>query len=421
MATVTAICTGLALLVLALLAITAGIRNSDKREKRANGGPASIFVAALAYVVVLAPVVMPYGLVLATALLLIVVIALPAIASGLAVKTRARLGDKAGVVYDWAGVVVSFALLAGILATAGSVLSLMGGVNRMLVTAVIGLAGAGYLLAQGREAASRTSRWTVAVAFIIPAILLLGGAVVSKPEVLIDSLVPYQALPLGTAAALVLGVGACGFLDPAMGLTLRGSQKPGKAALWGAVIAAAFVLVFGLGLILLYGGAFVAPTLQAFLLAAAPALAIGYFMFFVVFVLASAADTQLAAASEVAAQDTSYRRRRPVTAAIIVLAILLAMFVPAPGQIFAVAATIAAAAFGAILPSVSGKLPDLAPLPGVIVGLVGAIIVAVIMGVTSALTFGTATVVCLIVAFVLALVTSAVVGKRQPTTEPAAA
>ena len=51
---------------------------------------------------------MPYGLVLATALLLIVVIALPAIASGLAVKTRARLGDKAGVVYDWAGVVVSF-------------------------------------------------------------------------------------------------------------------------------------------------------------------------------------------------------------------------------------------------------------------------------------------------------------------------
>ncbi|MGA9147429.1 MAG: hypothetical protein WBZ04_07725, partial [Candidatus Nanopelagicales bacterium] len=227
MATVTAICTGLALLVLALLAITAGIRNSDKREKRANGGPASIFVAALAYVVVLAPVVIPYGLVLATALLLIVVIALPAIASGLAVKTRSRLGDKAGVVYDWAGIVVSFALLAGILATAGSVLSLMGGVNRWLVTAVIGLAGAGYLLAQGREAASRTSRWTVAVAFIIPAILLLGGAVVSKPEVLVDSLVPYEALPLGTAAALVLAVGACGFLDPAMGLTLRGSQKPG--------------------------------------------------------------------------------------------------------------------------------------------------------------------------------------------------
>jgi hypothetical protein len=421
MATVTAICTGLALLVLALLAITAGIRNSEKREKRANGGPASIFVAALAYVVVLAPVVIPYGLVLATALLLIVVIALPAIASGLAVKTRSRLGDKAGVVYDWAGIVVSFALLAGILATAGSVLSLMGGVNRWLVTAVIGLAGAGYLLAQGREAASRTSRWTVAIAFIIPAILLLGGAVVSKPAVLVDSLVPYEALPLGTAAALVLAVGACGFLDPAMGLTLRGSQKPGKAALWGAVIAAGFVLVFGLGLILIYGGAFVAPSLQAFLLAAAPALAIGYFMFFAVFVLASAADTQIAAASELAAEDTSYRRRRPVTAIIVVLAIFLAMFVPAPGQIFAVAATIAAAAFGAILPAASGKMPDLAPLPGVVVGIVGAAIVALIMGITSALTFGTATVVCLLVAFVLALVTSLVVGKRQPAAKPAAA
>ena len=211
----------------------------------------------------------------------------------------------------------------------------------MLVTAVINLAGAGYLLAQGQEAASRTSRWTVAVAFIIPAIPLLGGAVVSKPEVLIDSLVPYQALPLGTAAA---GARCWRVWIPrsSYGLDLAWfAEALAKRRFGGAVIAAAFVLVFGLGLILLYGGAFVAPTLQAFLLAAAPALAIGYFMFFVVFVLASAADTQLAAASEVAAQDTSYRRRRPVTAAIIVLAILLAMFVPAPGQIFAVAATIA--------------------------------------------------------------------------------
>lgn len=418
MAAVTAICTGLALLILAVLAITAGVRNSDKRAKRANGGPASIFVAALAYVIVLAPVVMPYGLVLATILLLIVVIALPAIGSGLAVKTRSQLGDKARLVYDWAGVLVAFALLAGILATAGSMLSLMGGVNRILATAVIGVCGAGYLLAQGREAASRTSRWTIAIAFVIPVILLLLGGVVGKVDTLANSLVPYEALPLGSAAALVLAVGACGFLDPAMGLVFRGAEKPGKAALWGAVIAASFVLVFGLGLALVYGGAFVAPTLQAFLLAAAPALAIGYFMFFGVFVLASAADTQLAASSELAAENTVLRRRRPITGLIVVVAVVLAILVPAPGEIFAVAATIAAAACGAVLPAASGKMPDLAALPGAVVGIVGAVIVAVIMGFTAALTFVTATAVCLVVAFVLALVVSVVMGKRQPAVEP---
>ncbi len=421
MAIATAICAGLALLILAVLAITAGVRNSDKRAQRANGGPASIFVAALAYVVVLSPVVIPYGLVLATILLLIVVVALPAIGSGLAVRTREQLGEKARQVHDWAGVVLAFALLAGILETGGSVLSLMGGVNRIVATAVIGLAGAGYLLAQGREAASRTSRWTIAIAFVIPVLVLLLGGVVGKPATLADSLVPFQALPLGTAAALVLSVVACGFLDPSMGLVLRGADKPGKAALWGAVIAGAFVLVFGLGLVLFYGGAYVAPTLQAFLLAAAPAIVVGYFMFFAVFVLASAADTQLAASSEVAAEATSLRRRRPITAVIVLLAILLAIFVPAPGQIFAVAAMIVTAAFGAILPAASGKMPDLAALPGTIVGIVGAAIVAVIMGITSALTFNTATVVCLVVAFVLSLATSLIVGKRQPVAEPAAA
>lgn len=421
MATTTAVFTGLALLILALLAITAGIRDSDKRAKRANGGPASIFVAALAYVIVLAPVVVPYGLVVATTLLLIVVVGLPAISSGLAVKTRAQLGDKARKVYDWAGVILAFALLAAILETAGSVLSLIGGLNRMLATAVLGLAGAGYLLAQGREAASRTSRWTIGIGFFIPVLLLLGGAVVGKPSTLADSLVPYEPLPLGTAAALVIATAACGFLDPSMGLVLRGAIKPGKAALWGAVIGGAFVVVFGIALILLYGGAFVAPTLQAFLIAAAPVMIIGYFMFSAAFVLASAADTQLAASSEVAAEATSLRRRRPITAVIVVLAILLAIFVPAPGQIFAVAATIVAAAVGAVVPAASGKMPELAALPGVIVGVAAGVVVAVIMGITSTLTFGTATAVALLAAFVLSLVTSLIVGKRRLAAEPAAA
>ena len=191
----------------------------------------------------------------------------------------------------------------------------------------------GLLFAQGREAASRTSRWTIAIAFVIPVILLLLGGVVGKVDTLANSLVPYEALPLGSAAALC----TCGWRvwlpRPSNGARISRSREAGQSSTGGAVIAASFVLVFGLGLALVYGGAFVAPTLQAFLLAAAPALAIGYFrMFFGVFVLASAADTQLAASSELAAENTVLRRRRPITGLIVVVAVVLAILVPAPGR-----------------------------------------------------------------------------------------
>lgn len=419
MATATALSIGLALLVLALLATTAGSRNSGNRAARANGGAASVFIAALAYVIVVAPVVIPYGLVLATTLLLIVVVALPAIGAGLAVGVRDRLGTNARDVYDWAGVVVSVALLAGLLATAGSVLSLMGGVNRILVTVVIGVAGAGYLLARGRESASRTSRWAAGFAFAIPVLLLLLGAVVSKPTVIVDSLVPYEALPLASAAAIIIAVAVCTFLDPALGLVLRGSTKPGKSALWGAIIAGGFILIFGLALILVFGGAFVSPTLQAFLLAAAPPVVVGFFLFFAVFVLTSASDTQLAAGTEVVAARMSPAKRRPTMGVIVLIAVVLAVVLPSPGQIFALAAIVAAAASGAVLPAVTGKQPELTASLSVAIGLVGAIVVAIVAGPATALTFGAPTVVCLIVSFVLATVSSLVLGARKSATAPA--
>ncbi len=100
---------------------------------------------------------------------------------------------------------------------------------------------------------------------------------------------------------------------------------------------------------------------------------------------------------------------------------LLAVFFPAPGAILAIAATIAAAAVGGLLPGATGKLPELTATLSVAVGVIGALVVAFIMGIASALTFGTTTVVCLIVAFALALITSAITGKRKSAEVPATA
>lgn len=419
MATITAIGVGVALLILALVAITVGTRQSAKTAVRANGGPTAIFVATLAYLIVLAPVVTPSGITGVSMILLVVIAALPPIIGGLAASLRGRLGERSKRIYDGAGVVVAFALLTGVLATAGEVLSLFGGVNRSLAIAAIGICGAGYLYARGREASSRTSRWTVVIAFIIPVFLLAIGAALGSPATIVDSLVPYTPVPLGTAGALLAAVVAMSIVDPAVGEVVRGAAKPGKAALWGAVIGGAFTLVFSLGLILVYGGAFVAPSLQAFLLAAAPALILGYFMFMVAFVLASAGDSQLAAGSEVASNMSSPRRRRPITFAMVIVAILLAVFVPATGQIFVIASVVATAAVGSLLPALRGGLPNLNPVPGLIGGIVAGVVIALVMSVDATLTFRAATFVCLVVTFLIAAAVSFVAARKAGA--PAAA
>lgn len=418
MATVTAISIGLALLILAVLAITVGVSKSDKAALRAKGGPTTIFVAALAYLIVLTPVITPAGITGVSMILLVVLGAGPAIIAGLIFRLREGLGERARLIYDAAGVIVSFALLTGILATAGDVLSLFGGVNRYLAVAAIGLGGAGYLYARGRESSTRTSRWTIVIAFIVPVLLLLLGAALGTPSTLANSMVPSTPVPLGTVGALLVAVLMVAMVDPTIGSALRASPKPGKAALWGAVITAAFALIFSLGLVLVFGGAFVAPTLQAFLLAAAPVIAIGYFMFMAAFVLASAGDSQLAAGSELAAEMTSPDRRRPITFVLVVLAIVVAMFIPATGQIFVIAAFIAAAAAGAVLPASRGDVRNLNPVPGVICGLVAGALFAAFIGVEAALAFRGATLVTLLVAFYVSAAVSMVFAKKAMTAKP---
>lgn len=413
MGLITAISIGVALLVLSIVAISHGTRPTAKSPIRANGGPLTVFVGSLAYIIVLAPVITVHGLTLPTLVLFMVVVALPPIISATFLRARTQMGEEARNTFDIVSFIASFALLVGILATAGSVLSLMGGVNRYLVIAVIGLSGAAYLLAHGRASANRTSRWTLVMAFYIPILLLAGGAVLGTPSTIVDPLVPSTELGVGTVLAILLTVVAMGFVDPAIGQVLSAARIPNRTALWGVVITAVFLVVFSLGLILIYGGAFVSPSLQAFLLAAVPAVGIGFFLFFATFVLASVADTQLAAATHVGTRFSDPSKRQILTIVVVVVAILVAMLLPATGQIYIVAALIAAAAFGALLPTLRSSLPDFQPAPGIIVGVVAGVVVALIMGMASALSFELSTAVALIVAFLLAGTTSLVVSKRQ--------
>lgn len=424
MAMTTAIGIGLALLLLAVLAVTVGMRTADsdagsaKTSVRANGGPITVFVGALAYLVIFAPRITDAGLTLETTVLLVVAVAIPPIVSALTAGVRGRLGEQALATLDLAGVILAFTLLVGLLATAGAVLSLMGGVNRWLATAAIGCAAAGYLLLRGRQAASRTSRWTLGIALVIPVVLLAAGAALGTPSTIVTSLVPSTPLPVGSTGALLAAAVVAGFVDPTIGLVLRGSAKPVKTSIWGAVIIGGFVLIFGIALILVFGGAFVAPSLQAFLLAAAPATVIAGFLFFAAFVLASAGDSQLAAGSQVAADRLGSTYLRTITVGLAVVAVLVAMFVPAPEQIFVIGAVVAAATVGAVLPATTGIPSNLNALPGLVVGVVAALLAGLVMGLSSTLSFSGTTFIALFVAIAFAALTSSVVANRAIAASP---
>lgn len=419
MAFLTAIAVGLALLIMALVAATGTSKDTAKAQSRAAGGPVSLFVGSLAYVVVLTPVIASDGVTAVSMILLVVVAALPPVIGGLGVRVRDRLPVDSRRTFDAAGVIVSFILLFGLLATASSVLSLIGGVNRIVTAAGIALAIAGYIVVRGRVGANRTSRWAIGFAAVVPVLFFVLGFGLGQAPVITSSLVPSTPVPIGTAVAMILAVVGMSFVDPVMGQTLRASAKPGRAATWGAIISVLFVLVFSLGLIMVFGGAFVAPTLQAFLIAAFGGVGIAVFMFFAATVLVPTADTQLAAAADSVEHMAPQLSKALVTFGLAIVAALLAMFVPATGQIVSVAAVLAAAVFGALLPALAGEKTNYPTLPGVIVGVLAAIVVAVIMSVNSVMTFQAATTTALIAAFVLSAATSLLMSRRS--VEPAAA
>lgn len=411
----------IALLLAALLAITAGMRGSDKSTRRADGGPLSVFTAGLAYLIVLAPRMSIGGITFFATVLLIVIVALPSVIAAVSLGLRDRLNDQGELLFDLAGVVVSFVLLVGILAAAGSVLSLFGDLNRLLATAALGVCVTGFLLACGRRGAHRTSRYVIGSG-VLALLIFAIGAVVGNPASFFSPSVPSTPLPLAAVAALLLAVIAMGFFDPAAALPLRSAASPGRTALIGTGVLVAFLMVLLAGTNLIYGGALVGPSLQFMTpFAIIPVAALGVVTFIVTFIFAGTADSMLASGAEVAAGQLGENRKNPITVVLGIAAVILAMFVPAPIQIFTVGALFAAAAIGALLPVLFRPAQQLRPLVGAIVGFVLALAVSGVLGIDDALSFNSSTAIALLTAAVAGAVVSAIMATVAAKHAPAAA
>jgi len=398
-----------AMLVAVLLTATAGTGRSDRSRVRAAGGPLTLFGGVTVYLFVLLPIFSEPGITLRSLLLLIVAVVLPVlVARWVQLPTGARAGRR-GTLRDAIGGVVAFALLAGQLAIAGAIMSLFGGVSRMLATGAFGIACAGYLLGSGRTGSIRTSRYAVVGAAIAVVILVI-GLVLGSPATITTPLVSSTPMPVGTMVAVLLSVVLLGVFDPNLRSALTVPARSGRALVVGTILAAGAVLALGIGGILFFGGVMQAPNLEIMtVFAVLPPLGIMVMMLVVTFLLASNVDGLLSAGAQSLTGAGDPGEVRPATVVLALVAIVVAVLVPNPTLFLVLAAVVAAASVGALAPAWRRR-DQRNPWPSFVAGSVGAIIVGVVLGTDEVVGMTGTTAIVLVVAAVIAGLTTLAVG-----------
>lgn len=397
---------GLALLVAALLAITAGSSGSPRSVRYAAGGPLTVWTAGMAYVIILVGTMSSQGITLVSTFVLALMAVLPAVAALVTRNLCPTAGPRAAPVLGAASVTVALSLVTALLATAGGLLSLVGNVNRYVAIAAVGVCCAVYLLARGRQGANRTSRWSIVFGVFAVLVLAVGFAVAS-PSVLVSPLVPYAPTDWWGVLAMAIAVAAMGIFDPVLRLAVRDAVAATRTVVVGSVVLVVFVMFMGVGAAMFFGGATVAPSLQFLtVFAVLPAIVLGVLLCFVTFLFAAIADSLLAAGSEIAAGRSSSGRQ----GMILLLAlgsVIVAMVFPNPEAIMMIGALIACASFGSLVPSLLASRQNLRPVPPVVAGVVIAVVTGFLLGVQDELRFTGRVAVVLIVAIAVAAVVSA--------------
>lgn len=409
-----------AMLIALVLSVTAGSGKSETSRRRTAGGPLTVLGGASVYLILLLSVFTNSGITLLPLLVLAVAVILPAIVARATAAPRLAMSAEGRTLFDSVGVLVAFALLVGQLAVAGAVLSLFGGVNRILATAGFGLCCAAYVVASGRTGSIRTSRYAV-VTLVLAVVVLIVGVVLGSPATLVAPLVPALPLEPGVAVAALLAVVAVGAFDPNLRMTLAHVRCP-RALRVGVVLAALTTLFLGIGGMLFFGGVLQAPNLEIMtLFAVIPAMGIVVMMLVVTFVLASNVDSLLSAGadalvdqSEDTGEDVTDRpaQARNATIALATIGVIAAILVPNPLLFLGMAALVAAAGAGALARSCCRSVSSGTPWAGFIAGIAAAIIASIFLGPGDVASVGGETALMMAVAVVVSAAVSLAVGNK---------
>lgn len=237
----------------------AAYRSSKMPSKGVIGRGAAMGV--LAYALIAAPLFTHSGMTLIGLIALLIITGLALCGSAIGAKHPAPPGKLVTGLRMVAG--IGFA--AALLIAAAQTLSLLGKVDPR-VTVVLLLVAVGFLVAgQGLVASSRISS-TAMWFMLVPVVLAVAlGIFLGSPAVAVAPIREAKALPILAAIAAAIAVFALAWIDGSLGRS-RGLSgwSTKRSAIWAIVVG----LVFGFGLLMLFGGVVFAPSMEFFVVPA---------------------------------------------------------------------------------------------------------------------------------------------------------
>jgi hypothetical protein len=380
----------LAVAATVFLALVVGAVSSGRAPRPGRGA----VVRGLVYVALVAPSALAVGMTLPVLLGLAALLCLPLVAARAATRPAFRPGD-AGPAAALARAVVATGLVTVVLCGAGQSVALLGRVDPRTTVVLIAASAAGVALVGRLVGSARVGLWAALLLLPTVALVLAAGIALGSPGDLVDPAVtvPGPSAVQWLAWALVLP--ALGWADPALNRAVAGASRPQVLRI--AAILLAYVLVAGLGLLLLLGGAVIGPSMQLFALPAnlgvipgpvfAVLLGVSFAAVAVVAALLAAAHAGISAAGTVPGSSG------PVPVLVMaILGVVGALVTGAPQAVTVVAALVAAALVGCEV--VRRPSPRPAP-PGLVAGVAAAAVASVALGLAGQLTFGGPVVVAL--------------------------
>lgn len=296
-------------------------------------------IATLLYGIVAAQVLVTDGLTIIGLVLLLVLLAMPVAGMVLA----DRMGRVEGAAATAGRAAVGVGLAAAMLIAAGQTLAMLGLVDPRTTVVVIALVTGLLVALEGLRASGRISSLALWL-LIVPILLCLAlGILLGSFGQAVNSIIVTPGLSIAAFICLLVAFLVLGAADAALAASrAEGGWSPVR--LLGVVFAVVVLLV--LGMLMFFGGAVLAPTVQFFVvpanLNALPGLA-GVILAILALLFAAFVASSLAGVGAAAGQVPGSAGHTRAVAVGAVCAAALALIDPGMGQVVVFVALVAAA------------------------------------------------------------------------------
>ncbi|MCB0916151.1 MAG: hypothetical protein KDC23_10675 [Actinobacteria bacterium] len=251
----------------AVVGITVGLLLAVLAVYRTSKAPSSgiltrgAMMSVLLYAIVAAGVLVTEGLTFIGLLLLLVMLCLPVVGMMFAERTPAVTGQAARV----ARAAVSIGLTAAMLIAAAQTLSLLSRVDPRTLVVVLTVVTGLLVAVEGTRSSGRIGSWATWL-LIVPILISLAlGFLLGNAGQAISPIIVTGGLSVAAVVCLMVAFLVLGTADAALAASHRiGGWSPVRVL--GGVFGVVILIVFGL--LMFFGGAVIAPTIQFFVVPA---------------------------------------------------------------------------------------------------------------------------------------------------------